>query len=287
VADIKDILLFTDDDLVCGFKSHIDPREDLSRHQWMEVSKLECTDSFAEVYKDKILWSFLFRIKQFPEEFIEKVAKTAAHWDSVSAYQRISSAFIDKHSKYINWDSLCLNVQPEQWIIDKYRKHINFHEVSKWWVLSARDVYRYKKILDWESMSLLVGKTLPEVKRAYPDRINWKSLSQAEDMNYQFLKEFGMYLDWDIVSKHMPLDENLMREFKKFINWEIFTRTHEMSFEMIRKFRNHVDWRVLTGRAEFIYNTTFLRSMQSRVSKRNALIIQRCLDKYSSRNRKS
>ena len=86
-------------------------------------------------YKKLICWSDVSAFYKLSEAFIKK-HKTLLDWRGISMYQHLSEAFIEKYKDFVNWDLISKFQQLSEPFIEKYKDLVNWKFISKYQKLS-------------------------------------------------------------------------------------------------------------------------------------------------------
>lgn len=75
--------------------------------------------------------------------------------------------------------------------------------------------------------------------------MNWDSISK-EQLNRDFLEEYGDQINWDIVSSKGLLSEDIIHAFAHKINWKHLCSAQPLSTHIINQYTDHIDWEILS-----------------------------------------
>ena len=139
------------------------------------------------------------------------------NWYYISAYQKLSEKFIEKHKDLVNW-----------YYISAYQK------------LSESFIAKHKDLFDWENISIY--QKLSEVFIAeYKDLVDWRCISRYQKFSEKFISEHENLVDWTCVSIYQKLSENFIVEHKDYIDWKCISAYQKLSESFITEYKNYLN----------------------------------------------
>ena len=70
----------------------------------------------------------------------------------------------------------------------------------------------------------------------------WNTISFADNLSEEFIREFKNEVFWDYISKHQNLSENFIIEFEGYVFWDYICKYQKLSEGFIREHQDKVDW---------------------------------------------
>ncbi|MGD1841932.1 MAG: hypothetical protein ACFB0B_13715 [Thermonemataceae bacterium] len=192
--------------------------------------------TFAQLSEQEILenasrmdWFKLSNHQQLSEAFIEQLIPLVGHttnfWQSVSARQVLSDAFISKHQDNIDWKYLSFNPKKslsEEMLLRFSDKDLSWNRISEHYHLSADTIEQLKDKLDWERLSCNKANCLTEdIIRKYEDRWHWPWIWYCQKLSEDFIREYIQKVKWDYIWECQTpvLSEQFFKEHEDKINW--------------------------------------------------------------------
>ena len=96
-----------------------------------------------DIYFTPNEWVSISEYQYLPEAFIEKF-KNLIHWDSISSYQILSEEFVEKYEGKINWGLIIIYQNLSEDFIEKYENKIDWHCLSQFKKLSEGFIYKHR-----------------------------------------------------------------------------------------------------------------------------------------------
>lgn len=72
--------------------------------------------------------------------------------------------------------------------------------------------------------------------------INWKHVSEIENLSEENIIKYSDKLDWVKLSENQKLSENIIREFQDKVHWNLISMNQKLSEDFIREFQDKVNW---------------------------------------------
>ena len=120
------------------------------KKELQEGLKLNPKANFIKLYTKEyincILWEYV------PFKLIRKYKKLIC-WSDVSAFYKLSEAFIKKHKTLLNWHSISMYQHLSETFIEKYKDFVNWDLISKFQQLSEPFIEKYKDLVNWKFIS--------------------------------------------------------------------------------------------------------------------------------------
>lgn len=101
---------------------------------------------YTKEYINCILWEYV------PFKLIRKYKKLIC-WSDVSAFYKLSEAFIKKHKTLLNWRGISMYQHLSETFIEKYKDFVNWDLISKFQQLSEPFIEKYKDLVNWKFIS--------------------------------------------------------------------------------------------------------------------------------------
>ena len=101
---------------------------------------------YTKEYINCILWEYV------PFKLIRKYKKLIC-WSDVSAFYKLSEAFIKKHKTLLDWRGISMYQHLSETFIEKYKNLVNWNYISKHQQLSEAFIEKYKDLVNWKFIS--------------------------------------------------------------------------------------------------------------------------------------
>lgn len=89
------------------------------------------------------------------------------------------------------------------------------------------------------------------------ENVDWKSISQTENLSDSFIRENADKLDWKRMSQYQILSDDILEEFHDLIDWRVASRWQQLSEDIMEQHFDLLDWDYISCKQQlsedFIY----------------------------------
>lgn len=134
-------------------------------------------------------------------------------WESISKYQTLSEAFIEKFKDRIDWEYISYYQVLSEPFIEKFADKVNWNNISYYQALSEPFIEKFADKVNWEFISYY--QTLSEqFIEKFADKVDWKYISIFQKLSEEFIEQFRYEVDWIAISKYQKLSESFINKHK-------------------------------------------------------------------------
>lgn len=144
---------------------------------------------YTKEYINCILWEYV------PFKLIRKYKKLIC-WSDVSAYCKLSEAFIKKHKTLLDWRSISMYQHLSEAFIEKYKNLVNWDLISKFQQLSEAFIEKHKDLVNWKFISKyqkLSGAFIETHWTLYISLVNDNWLNKETSFKKKAVIDTGLY----------------------------------------------------------------------------------------------
>ena len=159
---------------------------------------------------NRLDWGWISANQKLSEPFIEKHANRL-DWESISRYQKLSEPFMERHAERLDWESISRYQKLSELFIKRHAERLDWEYISQCQVLSEPFMEKHAERLDWGWISCHQTLSEPFIEK-YAERLNWWSISQCQVLSEPFMDRYAERLDWVWISRYQRLSDALIEK---------------------------------------------------------------------------
>ena len=248
---------------------------DVTIHKYLEFYQHEDFYEYVGFDDSGNIWTNISKCQKLSYKTIEEF-KNELNWTLLCKSQKINNKIIKNNPHKVNWNNISLHQKLSEKLIEEYKNNINFDLLSsnKNIYLSDKFIQKYSNKLDWSSLVMrkLSKNILKEnidniandkyitrdyffekhhldvytlekiVSKISMNKHIWKSISQHQKLNEQFILKYSQCLDWNLISRYQKLRKNFIVDK---ISWDSISAYQKLDELFIEKYKDFIIWNKL------------------------------------------
>ena len=162
---------------------------------------------------------------------------------SISKYQKLSEAFIDRNKDKLSWSIIC-----------------------EYQILSEDFIRAHSGYVYWDLISTHQHLSEDFIKE-FSSKVSWQLISIHQKLSGDFMREMINHLNFDYICMYQKLSESFIEEFSDKFNWYLVCMYQKLSSNFIIKHADNVNW----------YNIVLFQKISETIKKNYANIIPKHL----------
>lgn len=205
----------------------------LNLTNWKEISKLELSENFINIFQDFISWKCVITQLNLTEDFLIKY-ENKINWLDVLKYQNLSRKILDK-----------FKLENEEWIFITKEKNLNYYllkynescwkYISKYQYLTKDMLNDYKDFLFWDDICKY-QKLHENIIEEFSYKMSWKNICRYQKLSEKFINNNWYDINWKYVSIYQKLSENFIIQNDNRINWKYVFRFQKLSYDFLKEY---------------------------------------------------
>lgn len=196
-------------------------------------------------YRSKLNWGVLCSKVMMSVEFLDRMSKYV-DWDNVSRYQKLDGWFIEKYHLNLNWDYISTYQKLDECLIDMFSDRVNWYFISVYQRLSEDFIERHADKVDWVTISYCQRLSEGFIKR-HADKVDWWSIFAYQRLSDGFIGRFvGVTNCYDSVVRFKSLSEEFIESNFSELSSRYLCMYQRLSEDFIERHADVLDFRLIS-----------------------------------------
>lgn len=133
-------------------------------------------------------------------------------WFFISANQKLSESFIEKHSNEVKWILISTFQKLSEDLIEQFADKVSWSDISRFQKLSEPFIDRFANKVDWYCISTYQKLSETFIEK-HSDKVNWYRISTYQKLSEDFIEKFSDKIDWCHIARYQKLSNDFINKY--------------------------------------------------------------------------